>query len=68
MGFKITKGRLLTPEPDESLRATSLSQVQRQSQLDQGNARVGKISRPGEPDQRDPDVPDLIALGRELKL
>ena len=67
LGFKISKFRTSVEEPDESLQAPPLTQVELLKKKRKSERAVGKIVNPGERDVRDVDVPDEIALGRGLK-
>lgn len=68
LGFKISKGVAdEVPEPDESLRAPSLSKIEIAQKKKQAERAVGKIVEPGSRDRRDPRVKDVVALGREMK-
>lgn len=68
LGFKISKGIVdEVPEPDESLKAPSLSKVEIAKKKQEAERAVGKITAPGSRDKRDPKVKDVVALGREMK-
>ena len=67
LGFKITPFKTSVEEPDESLQAPSLSAVDLLKKKREAERSVGKIVKRGARDMRDVSVPDVVALGRELK-
>lgn len=66
LGFKIGADAARPEDPDDSLnvqlRPIDLKRLQREREL-----AVGKVTKSGERDTRDPNVPDVVALGREKK-
>lgn len=66
LGFKISKTKV-QDEPDPSLSAPSLTQVEKAQQKRAAERAVGKIVTPGARDRRDPTVSDTVALGRARK-
>lgn len=68
LGFKIVSSRQESDqEPDESLKAPSLSKVELASRKKAADRAVGKIVQAGSRDKRDLKVKDIVALGREKK-
>ena len=70
LGFKIGTGAKMIDDPDESLKVSFTDSQERRAQRAAVKAKelsVGKITKSGERDVRDVDVPDVVALGREKK-
>jgi hypothetical protein len=70
LGFKIGKGAQLVDDPDDSLRAPTgdIARARAARAAEKAaDVAVGKITKKGERDVRDPTVKDVTALGRTKK-